>query len=340
MVGGPSVRDSGVAGLIYHDKDQRKLREASLEHADKRVPELALTPGARARPRPAAWNMIDYPPSGSPPLTCEVITGDLLDTHVEEFRSWVSLLWDLTLEALVQSGSVEADGDVFDKALWEGVVGTGMPPEVKDRTRRLSVRAWGDMLGSADLRGFGFHLRPLPHVPEPIGSDSMISLASNWYPHATVPNWVSWSLPARYTVGTDAAWVSRLVDGLVRFGRATCAQVAVLGWMKSQAFTGYPGWRDGFSDRLWLPGWAMLLGEGHMERLGGLSALEGTGAFDRVESVGQGHYYVQARGNLLDIETASSLEETKAALERILLSPPIDPAAALDSAAGRHPGGP
>ncbi|HEX9969327.1 MAG TPA: hypothetical protein VGB03_04240, partial [Acidimicrobiales bacterium] len=211
--------------------------------------------------------MTDEADTGAPrvPLVCELVCGETLDRHVEEFRTWAALVWDLTVEALLSSGVIERSDDVYDKALWDGVVGTGLVPDTKLRTRRLSAKAWTEMLGGDDLRGFGVSARPLPHVPEATGAESYISLSSNWHPDTHIPNWTSWTLPARFTVGVDSAWVSRLVAGFVAFGVATRAHAGLIGWVKTTTlFLTYPLARTDYESVLWQPGWAVLLSDGHM----------------------------------------------------------------------------
>ncbi|HEX2039985.1 MAG TPA: hypothetical protein VHF47_09685 [Acidimicrobiales bacterium] len=40
--GGLYVHDAPTRGLIYYEKDQQKLREEALEHANRKVPESAV----------------------------------------------------------------------------------------------------------------------------------------------------------------------------------------------------------------------------------------------------------------------------------------------------------
>lgn len=254
-----------------------------------------------------------------PPLVCEVVCGEALEAHVEAFRSWAGLLWGLTVEALMSSGTIEQPDDVYNKALWDGLIATGMPPSVKIRTRRLSARAWADMLGGDDLRGFGVSARPLPHVP--MGPESTVDISSGWQAHHIIPNSVGWFLPARYAIAIDDAWATRLVNGFVAFGRATRARAGLIGWLPPTRFTAYPQAKTDYRTVLWLPGWAVLLSEGHMTKLGGASRLDGTGLFHPVQEVGDGTYLVRSRTDLLDFDE-THLREVEAVLQPILLPPP------------------
>ncbi|HEX2039986.1 MAG TPA: hypothetical protein VHF47_09690 [Acidimicrobiales bacterium] len=262
------------------------------------------------------------------PLVCEVVCGEPLEEHVEEFRTWAALVWNLTVEALLSSGTIAQPGDVYNKALWEGVVGTGEPPHVKRRTRLLSARAWAEALEGDDLRGFGVTARPLPHVPEPTGTDSTIHLYSGWHSHHIIPNWTSWLLPARYTMAVNDAWVSRLVAGFVAFGTATRARVGLIGWTwRMWGFKAYPQAKTDYGTVLWLPGWAMLLSEGHLAKLGGVATLEQSALFRPIEQVGDGTYLVRSRTDLPDFD-ADRLREVESVLQPILLPPPYTEAAA------------
>jgi hypothetical protein len=75
-------------------------------------------------------------------------------------------------------------------------------------------------------------------------------------------------------------------------------------------------------------GWAMLLSDGHMAKLGGFSTLEASGLFRPVERVGDGTYLVRFRTDLIGFN-ADSLAEAESVLEPILLPPPYTEAAAL-----------
>lgn len=256
------------------------------------------------------------------PLVCEVICGEALEGHVDEFRAWMALVWGLTVQALLSSGAIERPDDVYDKALWDGLVATGMPPGVKIRTRRLTAKAWDEMLRGDELRGFGVSAAPLPNVPEPPGAESStIDISSDWQPHHIIPNSVDWALPARYTTGLDDAWVSRLVEGFVAFGTATRARAGLIGWFQPTRYTAYPQAKTDYRTVLWLPGWAMLLSDGHMTKLGGVAVLEGTGLFRPVERVGDGNYLVRSHTDLLDFD-AAHLHEVESVLQPILLPPP------------------
>lgn len=259
-----------------------------------------------------------------PPLVCEFVCGAALEGHLDAFRAWAGLMWELTVEALLSSGIIERPDDVYDKALWDGLVATGYPPEVRIRTRRLTAKSWKEMLGGDELRGFGVSAGPLPNVPEPPGSESStIDISSNWHPaDSDIPNAVSWLLPARYTTAVDDAWVSRLVAGFVAFGTATQVRAGLMGWTRrTMRFTSYRQWEIDFTSRLWLPGWAVLLSEGHMAKLGGAWALDATGLFRPVEQVGDGTYLVRSRTDLLDFD-ATELQKVESVLQPILLPPP------------------
>jgi hypothetical protein len=91
---------------------------------------------------------------------------------------------------------------------------------------------------------------------------------------------------------------------------------------------------------LWLSGWAMLLGDGHLERLDGLAAVKATGLFRGVEHVCDADgatalYYLESRDDLFAVapeQKPSYRAELDAFLDPILLPPPFNPAQAL------HPG--
>lgn len=232
------------------------------------------------------------------PLVCEFIFRNPLEKHTEDLRSWIAGTGELTIEALRNSNTIENCSDVLDSRLWDSSFSLGEPPQL--RISKLSERAWKGLRSSVDLRGIGIAMRPRPHAPEMQGQSSMIDLSSAWYP--AHPNWVSWKLPVRFLAGVTPEWESRLTANLKAFAQSARAYTAFIGFMQPLAFTAHPLGQVDYGTHILGVGWAMVLGESHIDRLGGIQEIADCGLFEKVERLtGDGShttYYLKSKSEL------------------------------------------
>ena len=265
-----------------------------------------------------------------PPLSCEFMLNERLELHVSAIRCWLGEMGQLVADAVMTSGGIESCGELFDDRFWNSSVRTGEP--TNQRNSRLSKRTWNGILGASEILNLGIALSPRPGVPSNRGPRSTILLDTAWYDD--LPNRVSFSLPARYvSPAPSSTWSVALVGAFKKFCLEANVQTAYIGWTSPMQYLSNPIGSIDFKSTILAPGWALMIGDGHMDRLGGFAQFANTHSdLYSVErgagNDGQIRYYLQLTQEPFDLlrpEAKPDRDGGADSLRVLMPSPPSAP---------------
>lgn len=261
------------------------------------------------------------------PLACEFLIEGELDDHTDELRAWLKAIGSLTIEGLLASDTIQSCDDLFNPQLWGSSVGTGEPSK-STRNWKLTRRVWDRITSSEGLHWLGLVLGPLPHIPGGSGLGDNIMLQTVSYEESEYSSSASYTVPARFLpTQMPPEWCVRLVDTFRTFAAAIDVQTAHLGWMPPEPWSTFPLGTVDWNEKIAAIGWATIVGDRHVEKLGGLAALRSSGVFtvDTMQtSKGDKKYCLQMNGDLFSMDQ-TKLSEASEVLKPLLPPPPRFP---------------